>query len=262
MKYSLGISPCPNDTFIFYALIENKINHNFDFKVHFEDIGVLNRMAFNGELDFVKMSFNAYSKLQEQYRLIDAGGALGNNCGPLLLSKDKVETISNEMTVAIPGENTTANFLLSMAYPNLKNKEEVLFSEIEESLTQKEFDLGLVIHESRFTYEKLGLHKVMDLGQFWEETTKCPIPLGGIFSRNQISTKVHDEFTLVLRASLDYAYANEEEILEYCSQYAQEMDTKVMKSHIDLYVNEYSYSYKGKGNEAIQRFLKESSKLK
>src|SRR5690606_7600911 len=183
MKLSLGFSPCPNDTFIFDALIHKKIDtEGIEFDVFFEDVETLNKKVFKNEPDISKLSFHAFAYAVNNYALLDAGSALGHGVGPLLISKNKTFTDKNidqraDLTIGIPGEFTTANFLLNLAYPALQNKKIMVFSEIETALLNNSIDLGLIIHENRFTYQDKGLHKIIDLGDYWERTTGLPIPL-------------------------------------------------------------------------------------
>ena len=185
MKISLGYSPCPNDTFIFDALVHGRIDcEGLEFDVHLGDVEELNRLAFAGKLDMTKLSYHAFAYLTDAYRLLPAGSALGHNCGPLLIAREPLDAASlSDAPVAIPGRYTTANFLLSLAYPHLRNKQEVLFSDIESGVASGRYRAGLIIHENRFTYADHGLVKLRDLGEYWEETTGFPIPLGGIVLR-------------------------------------------------------------------------------
>ncbi len=272
MKLSLGFSPCPNDTFIFDALIHHKIDtEGLDFDVSYEDVETLNRKAFNGELDVTKLSFHAYAYVLENYVLMDAGSALGFGVGPLLICKNPelVERLSaigyqlsatdshplshiSQLRVGIPGEYTTANFLLGLAFPDLKNKQEMLFSAIESALLDGEIDLGLIIHENRFTYQSKGLHKVIDLGDYWETLTNSPIPLGGIVIRRELSDEVKRKVDRIIRKSVEYAFANPKSGVDFIRSHAQEMSEEVMYKHIELYVNRFSVSLGNEGQRAIQ----------
>ena len=191
MKLTLGFSPCPNDTFIFDAMVHHKIDtEGLEFEVVMEDVEELNQRAFAHELDITKLSFHAYAYLINRYVLLSAGSALGNNCGPLLIAKKEMsEKEINNSKIAIPGKFTTANFLLGLAYPKAQNKIPVLFSEIEEAILSGKVDAGLVIHETRFTYHERGLVKIIDLGEYWEGDTGLPIPLGGIVVKRGLSTE-------------------------------------------------------------------------
>jgi len=251
-KITLAISPCPNDTFMFYGLIKNKIRHDIDIEVTFLDIEELNQAALKSVYDISKISFSLLSKVSEHYWLLDSGSALGEACGPLIISKS-LESISQDSDYhcLIPGLNTTANFLLTTLYPRIKQKEVTLFSDIELKLKQDYADLGLVIHETRFTYEENGFNKISDLGQEWESSTGLPIPLGGIVASRSLDKQLIADFSHAIQESIKYAYENEGEALSYCKSYAQEMRSDVMKSHIDLYVNDYSLNLGEKGKQTI-----------
>ncbi len=262
MKFSLGFSPCPNDTFIFFALLHNKIDtRGFEFVPVIEDVETLNRKALRNELDVTKLSFATYTQVQQHYYLLDAGSALGNNCGPLLISKREIHTEEIPgCTVAIPGEHTTANFLFSFFFPRVKAKREMVFSAIENSLLEDDVDMGVIIHENRFTYEKKGLKKVADLGELWEQQTKLPIPLGGIFAKKNLGEEIIITLDRLIRDSVLYAFAHPEEAIEYVKQYSQEMKEAVMWQHIKLYVNDYTVQLGEKGNAAIEKFLSLAAK--
>lgn len=253
-KLSIGFSPCPNDCFIFDALVHKKIDtEGLDFEVVMEDVEALNSRAFKNELDITKLSFHAYLYVQENYILLKSGSALGFNCGPLLVqdSKFKIQSL-DDAKVAIPGKYTTANFLLSLAYPNLKNKTEMVFSEIEESVLSGKSDAGLIIHEGRFTYEKKGLKKIVDLGEFWENLIHAPIPLGGIVARRNFDKEKLNKINSCIKRSVEYAFKNSQGVMPYVKQHAQEMEEEVMKKHIALYVNDFSIDLGAKGTEAVQ----------
>ena len=202
------------------------------------------------------MSYHAYAYLTDKYVLLDAGSAFGNNCGPLLISKKKYKTGEvKALSIAIPGKFTTANFLLSLAYPEAKNKEEMLFSEIESSVLEGKKNAGLIIHENRFTYEEKGLQKIRDLGEYWEEETKLPIPLGGIVVRRDIAPDFQHKINRVLRRSVEFALENPLATKDFVRQYAQEMDEKVMYQHIGLYVNDFTVDLGEKGRKAVQKLF-------
>lgn len=251
-KITLAISPCPNDTFMFYGLIKNKIGHDLDVEVKFLDIEELNHAALSNRYDITKISFSLLAQITKDYCLLDHGSALGEGCGPLIISKS-LGSISSDSDYhcLIPGKNTTANFLLSSLYPNIKQKEEILFSDIEHKLNQGYADIGLVIHETRFTYADNGFTKITDLGEEWEAETNLPIPLGGIVASRSIDKQLIQGISNAIHESIEYAYANEAETLEYCKEYAQEMQSKVMRSHIELYVNRYSTDLGLKGRKTI-----------
>lgn len=253
MKLTLGFSPCPNDTFIFDALIHHKIDtEGLDFEVFFDDVETLNKKAFACELDITKLSYHAYAYAIKDYVLLDAGSALGFGVGPMLICKNEQDLSNPNLKVGIPGKYTTANFLLSLAYPHLQNKVEMVFSDIEQQLLNGEIDLGLIIHENRFTYQDKGLQKVKDLGEYWEETTKCAIPLGGIVIKRGLPDDVKQKVNRLIRKSVEYAFANPKSALSFIKSHAQEMEEAVMYKHIDLYVNKYSVDLGEDGKKAIE----------
>ncbi|MFP5080696.1 menaquinone biosynthesis family protein [Pedobacter sp. JCM 36344] len=259
MKLTLGFSPCPNDTFIFDALIHHKIDtEGIEFEVSFDDVETLNQKALKAELDITKLSFHAYAYVHEQYVILDAGSALGFGVGPLLICKNQhvANNLDPELLVGIPGLYTTANFLLGIAYPQLGNKKELLFSDIESSLLDDKIDIGLIIHENRFTYEGKGLHKIIDLGSYWETLTGCAIPLGGIVINRSLDPNVQHKVNRLLRKSVEYAFANPKSGLDFIKSNAQEMNEEVMYKHIDLYVNDYSINLGIEGRKAINVMFK------
>lgn len=267
MKLTLGFSPCPNDTFIFDALIHHKIDtEGLEFEVSFDDVETLNQKVFRAELDISKISFHAYAFALENYILLNSGSALGFGVGPLLISKDPEFNARNikskSLKVAIPGKYTTANFLLGLALPKLTNKVLSSFSDIEGMLLREEVDLGLIIHENRFTYQERGLHKILDLGQFWEEKTNNPIPLGGIVINRKIDLETQYKVDRVLKKSVEYAFANPQSGIDFIKSHAQEMDEAVMYKHIDLYVNKYSIHLGKEGRKAIQTLFDQAIELK
>jgi 1,4-dihydroxy-6-naphthoate synthase len=256
-KLSLGFSPCPNDTFIFDALIHHKIDtEGLEFDVFFDDVETLNRKAMQGVLDITKLSFHAFAHVSDKYVLLDAGSALGFGVGPLLISKTAYtsEEVKNQpsLSVGIPGTYTTANFLLGIAFPELQHKKELVFSAIEESLLNEELYLGVIIHENRFTYAQKGLHKVMDLGDYWEQQTGMPIPLGGIMMKRNIDVETQLTVNRLIRKSVEFAFENPEASSDFVRQHAQELDESVRKQHIDLYVNKYSVDLGDLGKKAIR----------
>ncbi len=257
MKLSLGFSPCPNDTFIFDAMVHGKIDtEGLEFELYMEDVETLNRRAMLGELDITKLSYHAYAYLLEKYVLLDAGSALGKNCGPLLIARQNMTDEEVEKAlIAIPGKYTTANFLLSMAFPNATRKLETVFSEIENAVLEGKVDAGLIIHENRFTYEQKGLKKVIDLGEFWESSTGMPIPLGGIVVRRSLPDAIRQKVNRVMERSVSYAFQNPTDSKEFVKAYAQEMDEAVMNSHIQLYVNDFTKNLGGLGRAAIGKMF-------
>jgi 1,4-dihydroxy-6-naphthoate synthase len=264
MKLSLGFSPCPNDTFIFDALIHHKIDtEGLEFEVFFDDVETLNQKALKAELDITKLSFHAFAHVADKYALLDAGSALGFGVGPLLIcnnesliDSDELNKKNSSLTVAIPGELTTANFLLGIAFPNLLNKQVMVFSEIQDALLNDSIDLGLIIHENRFTYTAKGLHKIIDLGSYWEELTGCAIPLGGIVVNRKLDHEIQLKVNRLIRKSVEFAFKNPKSGLSFISSHAQEMEEAVMYKHIDLYVNKYSVDLGIEGRKAIDILFK------
>ena len=258
MKLTLGYSPCPNDTFIFDAMVHGKIDtEGLEFEVVHADVEELNRRAFSAELDITKLSYHAFAHLTADYILLRSGSALGNNCGPLLVAARNIDKTEVEnLSIAIPGKFTTANFLLSFAFPEAKNRLEMIFSDIEAAVLENKVDLGVIIHENRFTYFERGLHKVMDLGEHWEKTTGLPIPLGGIVARRGFDKELLQKINRVLRRSLEYAFANPDASRDYVCAHAQEMSYDVMQQHIQLYVNQYSLDLGEKGIAAVENMFK------
>jgi 1,4-dihydroxy-6-naphthoate synthase len=254
MTLSLGYSPCPNDCFIFDALVHKKIDtEGLDFNVQLEDVETLNRKALGGELDITKLSFHAYGYAMGHYILLRAGSALGFNCGPLLISKNIISDPEKEIKrVAIPGKMTTANFLLSLALPDLRDKKEYVFSDIESTVLSGEVDAGLIIHENRFTYAEKGLKKVMDLGEYWESLIHAPIPLGGIVIKRNTNRALQQQVNRLIRRSVEFAFANPESCMSYVKAHAQEMSEEVMKKHIALYVNDFSIDLGETGSNAVK----------
>jgi 1,4-dihydroxy-6-naphthoate synthase len=258
MTFSLGFSPCPNDTFIFDALVNHKIDTaGFDFEVHLEDVQTLNRWALQGKLDFSKISYGVLPLILNQYILLSSGGALGKGVGPLLISKSVGQRLtSNNFSVAIPGENTTAHMLFSLAYPQAKNKLFKVFNEIEDSVLRGDTECGVIIHENRFTYADKGLVKLVDLGEYWENKTGLPIPLGGIVANKKIDEETAIKINALIRKSVEYAFENNyKELTDYVKAHAQEMSEAVMRKHIDLYVNHYSVKLGNDGEKAVLKLI-------
>lgn len=277
MNLTLGFSPCPNDTFIFDALIHHKIDtEGLTFDVVYEDVESLNLDAFASKLAITKLSYHAYAYAVEDYELLDAGSALGFGVGPLLITKDpelaaqlqqhlatggELPAALASLKVGYPGKYTTANFLLGLAFPSLKNKQALVFSAIENALLEGTIDVGLIIHENRFTYQEKGLHKIVDLGDFWEKSTGCPIPLGGIVIKRSLPTSIKQKVNRLLRKSVEYAFANPKSAIEFIRAHAQEMEEEVMYKHIELYVNQYSIDLGVQGREAVETLFEKANSL-
>jgi 1,4-dihydroxy-6-naphthoate synthase len=253
MRLTLGFSTCPNDTFIFDAMVNGRIDtEGLRFELLLADVEELNRLAFKSSIDITKVSYHAFAYLSGVYQLLTAGSALGFGNGPLLISKHKIYPDELEgLRIAIPGKYTTANLLLSLAYPNLKLKSEYLFSDIEEVVLSGEADAGVIIHENRFTYQSRGLKKIVDLGEQWESQTGMPIPLGGIILKRDLPGEIRLKVNRVLRRSVEYALQNPNDSLPFVRQHAQAMEEEVMRNHIQLYVNNFSVDLGEKGREAI-----------
>ncbi|WP_037369180.1 1,4-dihydroxy-6-naphthoate synthase [Sediminibacterium sp. C3] len=257
MKFSLAFSPCPNDTFIFDALVNQKIDtEGIQFDVNLEDVQTLNEWAIAGKMDFSKISYGVWGKVKDNYSLLNSGGALGKGVGPLLIIKpakllDYSPEAINEMTIAIPGENTTANLLFSLAYPKAKKKVYKVFHEIENAVLSGEVDAGVIIHENRFTYQEKGLRKIIDLGNYWEQTKRLPIPLGGIIAKKTLDPEIVKTVDRLIRKSIEYAFSKYPAVSDYVVAHAQEMSEEVMRQHIDLYVNNYSLDLGEDGLAAV-----------
>ena len=264
MNLKLGFSTCPNDTFMFDAMVHQKIDtENLTFNnVILADVEELNKNAFTNKLDITKLSFYAYAYVSNNYVLLDAGAALGNNNGPLLISKQKIYPNEvRDLLIAIPGKYTTANLLLSIAYPDIKKKTEYLFSDIEDVVLSNEADAGLLIHENRFTYKAKGLKKIIDLGEYWEEMTNLPVPLGGIAAKRELSVDVQQKINRVLRRSIEFALKNPKSSLDYIRKHASAMDEQTIYKHINLYVNDYSIDLGKKGKLAIKTLYEKAQEL-
>jgi 1,4-dihydroxy-6-naphthoate synthase len=261
MKLTLGFSPCPNDTFIFDAMVHGRIDtEELQFEYFLADVEELNRKAFAADVDITKMSFHAYAYVADNYLILDSGSALGHHNGPLLVSKKPVNVSDlNELRIAIPGKYTTANLLFSIAWPDAKNKTEFLFSDIEEALLNDKADAGLIIHETRFTYMKKGLRKVADMGEYWENLTGLPIPLGTIVINKKIPEEIALKVNRILRRSLEYAYHDSFASYDFVAGNAKEMDSTVMNNHIKLFVNEFTINLGKKGKKAINELFRISN---
>jgi 1,4-dihydroxy-6-naphthoate synthase len=257
---TIGYSPCPNDTFIFYALVHGIVQvPGLEFREQLADVESLNQMALEGSLDITKISYHALGHLREQYALLRSGSALGRGCGPLIVAKPgiRLEDVK-QGSIAIPGKLTTASLLLRLYDPSITNIVVMTFDRIMKAVSTGEVTAGLIIHESRFTYPLYNLEKLLDLGVWWENHSGLPIPLGGILGKRSLGRDVLLQVEEGIRASIHYANAHTDEVLNYCKQHSQEMDDTVMKNHIDLYVNNFSLDLGGEGLAAVRRLFDEA----
>lgn len=254
MKLSLAYSPCPNDCFIFYALAHGKVVPDIDWDIRLEDVEALNQLAQQGALEVSKISYHAYGHLLDDYVMLRSGGALGNGVGPLIVSKEPLTSLSGKR-VAIPGGLTTANLLLRLSQPDDIDICELRYDRIMPAVAADEVDAGLIIHESRFTYPDYGLQKFLDVGEWWENETGLPLPLGGIIAKRELGAETLTSIAEAIRQSLRYAYANRAEAQPYIAAHAQEMSEEVMQKHIDLYVNNYSFDVADEGEKAVVELL-------
>ena len=258
MKLTLGFSPCPNDTFIFDALVNKKIDTGeLEFEVILEDVETLNQLALKNTLDISKVSYGVLPLLLDNYLVLDSGSALGSGVGPLLIANKEIpgEEIINH-TIAIPGEHTTAHMLFSIAFPKAKNKIFLRYNEIEDFVLSAKDNAGVIIHENRFTYPQKGLKKIIDLGEFWEKKTQAPIPLGGIVAKRNIGVSILKKTDALIKQSIEYSFRNYPTITDYVRIHSQEMEEDIMRKHIDLYVNDYSIELGEKGKNAVHQMLK------
>jgi len=262
MKLTLGISPCPNDTFIFDALVNGRLDTGgLELEVSHEDVQTLNEWALAGKLDVTKLSAGVLPQVTGGYALLDAGGALGRGVGPLLVARPGAVFHPATSTVAIPGEQTTAHLLFSMVYPGAAGKRFLVFSQIEAAVARGEVDAGVIIHESRFTYAARGLQRLLDLGEAWEARTGAPIPLGGIVARRTLGPALLLRLDRLVRASLEAAWAGGGALSPYVRRHAQELEEAVMRQHIDLYVNQHSRSLGPEGRHAVETLLAVHARL-
>jgi 1,4-dihydroxy-6-naphthoate synthase len=258
MKLTLGFSPCPNDTFIFDAMVHGRIDtEGLEFDYFLADVEELNRRALSSVVDITKVSYHAYAYMASDYFILDSGSALGHRNGPLVVSKRDIDSSDlSRARIAIPGRYTTANLLFSIAWPDAKNKKEYLFSDIPDILLNGEADAGLIIHETRFTYARLGLTRIADLGEFWEKLTGLPIPLGAIVIKRDIPEDIALKVNRIIRRSLEYAYKDSFASYRFVAENANDMDSTVMNNHIKLFVNEFTMNLGGKGKEAITEMFR------
>lgn len=257
---SLGYSPCPNDTFIFYALTHKRLAKDIEFRETLKDVETLNRMALNKEFDVTKASFHGFGLLRDEYCLLHSGCALGRGCGPLIVARGMIDIKKPGITIAIPGRLTTAFLMLRLFAPDTTSIVEMPFDRIMNAVSLGTVDAGLIIHESRFTYPDYGLVKMIDLGEWWEKETGLPIPLGGIFAKRDLGIDLIRKIERLIRQSLEYALRHPEETRDYIKKNAQELDDDVIDQHIKLYVNEYSLDI-GDGIDAVNKLLKTAEEL-
>jgi len=258
MKLTLGFSPCPNDTFIFDAMVHGRIDtEGLGFDYFLADVEELNRRAFEGKVDITKMSYHAYAYASANYLILDSGSAIGRRNGPLLISKKEIsQSELGNSRIAIPGKYTTANLLFSIAWPDALDKKEYLFSDIENALLNDEADAGLIIHETRFTYFKKGLRMIADMGEFWEKLTNLPIPLGTIVINRSVKEEIALKVNRILKRSLEYAYRDSMASYDFVAGNAREMDSDVMNNHIKLYVNEFTADLGQEGRQAVESLFR------
>ena len=271
MKLTIGFSPCPNDTFIFDALVNNKINTgDLEFEVIMEDVQTLNEMAIRGKADITKISYGSLPLILNNYLVLSSGSALGKGVGPLLIAPFELPAPAvKQCVIAIPGKYTTAHVLFSLAFPEAINKVFLRYDEIEDFVLSnngslehiQSVKLGVIIHENRFTYQERGLVKQTDLGKFWETETGLPVPLGGIVANRKLPEVVQLKVQSLIRESLKYAYAHEKELSDFVKDNAREMSPDVMKMHIDLYVNAFSNDLGDEGKKAVMKFLQVHSSI-
>jgi 1,4-dihydroxy-6-naphthoate synthase len=256
MNLSIGFSPCPNDTFIFDALVNGKIDTGeLQFEPLLEDVQTLNQWAIEGKLDITKLSYGVLPLVLNQYKVLSSGSALGKGVGPLLIAKNELGKMTvEENIIAIPGENTTAHLLFSLKYPAAKKKIFVRYDQVENFVLEGK-GLGVIIHENRFTYGDKGLIKITDLGDYWEQETKVPIPLGGIVMHRRFDKNLQLKMSSLIKESIKYAFLNMTSINDYIKNHSQEMSEDVMRKHIELYVNEYSLDLGKLGKVAVEKLL-------
>lgn len=253
-KLSLGISPCPNDTFVFDAMLRGAVQPRLDVDLVMEDVEALNQRAREASLDVTKISFHAWFHVLDEYVLLSSGSALGRGCGPLLVTKDPELTLADlpRMKVAIPGEWTTANLLLKLMGPQPAAVTPLVFDEVLPAIEAGEVDAGLVIHELRFTYAERGFHLLRDLGAWWEQATGCAIPLGAIIARRNLGAETHRRLAAAIRASAEAAAADPEAARPFMAAHAQDMDPEVMAAHVGLYVNDFTRDLGDEGEAAVR----------
>lgn len=271
MNLSLGFSPCPNDTFIFDALVNKKIDtEGLEFNLQMHDVQTLNEMAIDNKIDITKISYGSLPLLLDNYIVLNSGSALGIGVGPLLISSFTLPSPAvKQCTIAIPGKNTTAHVLFSLAYPDAYNKVFLRYDEIENFVLGNKgsldniqaVKLGVIIHENRFTYQDKGLVKQTDLGHFWEEETGFPVPLGGIVAKRSLPSDIIAKVERLIKKSIEYSYEQAGQLSNFIKDNAQEMSEEVMRQHIALYVNDFTLDLEENGREAIRKFIQVHSAI-
>ena len=253
----LHISTCPNDTFMFDALLHGRVDtEGLAFDLHLADIEELNALALNGVADVTKCSYAVVPEIAAEYQILNSGSALGRGNGPLLVAREPLDkTHLQGVTVAIPGERTTANLLLESLFPEIGSKCEMLFSDIIPAVVDGAVDAGVLIHEGRFVYREKGLSLVADLGMEWESRYGLPLPLGAIAVRRTLPDEVKRRVGRVLRRSVEYAFAHPDASRDFVKRHAQELDDSVIRQHIDLFVNPFSVDLGDEGRSAVVRLL-------
>jgi len=259
MNIDLGFSPCPNDTFIFHALLHGLVDTaGITFRPHIYDVEELNRRAFSGTYDVTKLSFHAWLLLRDRYALLNSGAALGHGCGPLVVARD-VKTDLAGARIAIPGEYTTAYLLLRLWMPEATRVEAVRFDRIMPGVRDGLYDAGLIIHEGRFVYPQYDLVSLVDLGEWWERKTSMPIPLGCIAVKQECPVAVRETINAILRSSVEFAMGSRDASRDYIRLHAQELDDRVVDEHIQLYVNDFTLDL-GDGGHAAIRVLEDMAR--
>ncbi|MFQ3579083.1 MAG: 1,4-dihydroxy-6-naphthoate synthase [Bacteroidales bacterium] len=259
-ELQVAFSPCPNDTFIFDALINKDLtNGEYRFKTVIKDIDELNKLAQTHEFDLIKVSAYAFAFLSDSYQILDSGAALGKNNGPLLVAKQQYD-LSNisKLRIALPGEHTTATLLFKMRFPEAQNLSYMVFSDIEKAVLHNKADVGVLIHEVRFTYQNNGLVQLLDFGQWWEQETGYALPLGFIVVKRSLPGTVRLKLNILLRESIEKAFSNPAEAMEFVKKHAQKTDDSVIRQHILTYVNNYTLTLKHEGRDAIRKFYEKA----
>jgi 1,4-dihydroxy-6-naphthoate synthase len=263
MKLTLGFSTCPNDTFIFDAWVNKKIDiEGLEAETILTDVEDLNKRAFNHEIDITKLSAGAFFQVAGQYSALSSGSAMGRRNGPLVIGKAECLKISKNGIIAIPGIHTTANLLFTMFFPELGLKREMLFSEIEDAVLNEEVVAGVIIHESRFTFENKGLVKIADLGELWEKKTGLPVPLGVIAANNSLPDEIKSKANRILRRSIEFALEHPDSSKDYVRKFANNSDDSIVDKHIRLYVNQFTVDMGREGKEALRKLFEVASEYR